>query len=598
VVRLFDQINRSLSNQRRKLPGFRAGFSSSNDLPKKLRLPTWSQLRRLPDVLSAVELKIFVGLIIACVMALAWLGIRFYLHHTVVEPKVGGEYVEGVVGNPKYINPVLSQANDADLDLTRLIYSGLFKYDATGDIVPDLAEGYELSEDQKTYTIHLRSGVVWHDGQAFGANDVLTTVDFIQAAEVNSPLEPNLHGVIVESPDDRTVTLTLKEPFAPFLNSLTFGIIPAHIWSDIPATSFALAEANLKPIGTGPFKFRVLKKDGRSGVIRSYEVVRNDCYYNQAPYIEKMTFLFYPDLTSEIDAGKSKKVEGLGYIPKESRTTLEKNREIIAKLLRLPQYTAVFLNQKNSLLKVSEIKQALAYALDKPAIIQAALNGEGEAIQGPILPGYIGYNPEIKKYEYDPAKAMETLDKAGWTVPEGSTLRKKGEQELRFTLTTIDQPDFVTTANQLKDYWEKIGVGVELQIIDSARIEKYVIKPRDYEALLVGEIVGTDPDPYPFWHSSQGKDPGLNLSIFANKDVDQLLEEARKTSDPEQRRMKYLHFQNILAEQLPAIFLYNPTYTYGLAEKIKGFYLERITVPADRFIDVEKWYIKTLRRWR
>jgi len=426
----------------------------------------------------------------------------------------------------------------------------------------------------------------------------VTTVDFIQTPEIKSPLAANLGGITIDSPDEQTVVLTLKEPFAPLLNSLTFGILPAHIWSDIPATSFALAEANLKPIGTGPYKFRALKKDSRSGVIHSYDLIRNDRYYNQTPFIEKLTFKFYPDLQSEIDAGKSKKVEGLGYIPKESRDSLSKNHDIIAHLLRLPQYTAVFLNQKNAVLKILEIKQALSYSLDKTAIIDAALNGEGEAIDGPILPGYIGYNPEIMKYGFDPTKAIETLDKAGWNIPEGGSLRKKGDQELRFTLTTIDSPDFVTTANLLKDYWEKIGIGVELQIIDSARIEKYVIKPRDYEALLVGEIVGTDPDPYPFWHSSQGKDPGLNLSIFANKDVDQLLEEARKTSDPEQRRIKYLHFQNILAEQIPAIFLYNPTYTYGLADKIKGFNLERITVPADRFIEIGEWYINTQRRWK
>ncbi len=555
-----------------------------------------TQLLHLPKVLTGAEKIIFVVSLSVAILSIIVLGIRFYLNRTSPQPIAGGEYIEGLVGNPQYINPVLSQSNDTDMDISRLIFSGLFKYNTQRELVPDLTASYELSEDEKTYTIHLREGVKWHDGQDLTAQDVLTTIDYIQADEINSPLEANLRGITAEAIDNFTVNLTLKEPFAPFLSSLTFGILPSHVWSDIPIVSFHLAEINLKPIGTGPYKFKSLKKD-RSGNIKSYDLVRNDNFYDPPAYIEKIRFVFYPDLESLVEAGSKKKVEGLGYVPKESKDALSKNKDISTHLLHLPQYTAIFFNQKNNLLKDLEIKQALAYSINKEEIINQVLGGEAESIHGPILPSFIGYNPEIKKYGFDPAKAMEILDNDGWTITEAADMRIKNGQELRFTLTTIDQPDFVATANMLKDYWQKVGFGVELRIIDASRIQKFVIKTRDFEALLVGEIVGTDPDPYSFWHSSQGRDPGLNLSVYVNQDVDQLLEEARKTNDLEQRRIKYLPCQNILAEELPAIFLYNPTYTYGLHKKVKGFELERITVPADRFTNIENWYIKTKRSW-
>ncbi|MDP3964692.1 MAG: ABC transporter substrate-binding protein [bacterium] len=561
---------------------------------RRFQWPAARQWGGLFQIFSRTERRFFWGLVLIFVISLSTLGVRLYQRSTVLIPEAGGEYVEGVVGNPTYINPVLAQSNDADLDISRLVFSGLFTHDAAGETVPDMATGYELSEDQKVYTIHLREGITWHDGQPLTSNDVLSTIGFIQDSTIKSPLAGNLRGVTASAPDDLTVVLTLTEPFAPFLSSLTFGILPAHIWNEIPLQSFHLAETNLKPIGTGAYKFHELKKD-RRGNIKSYTLVRNEGFYDRAAYIKKITFKFYPDLESLVEAGRKKQVEGLGYVPKESKESLAKNKQIINRLLRLPQYTAVFLNQKNTLLSKPEVKQALAHSINKQGVIDEVLNGEGEAIDGPILPGYVGYNPEIRKYEFDPVRAMEILDEAGWTMAEGEELRTKDGQELQFTLTTIDQPDFVASANMLKDFWQKIGVGVVIQIIDPNRIQRYVIKPRDFEALLVGEIVGTDPDPYPFWHSSQGRDPGLNLSVFVNKDVDQLLEEARKITDLEQRRIKYLHFQNIIADELPALFLYNPTYTYGLPEKIQGFEQERITVPSDRFVNITNWYINTKR---
>jgi len=554
--------------------------------------PSPKQLKYLPKFFTEAERRLVRSLTLVAVVSGVAFVILLYFGLTVLVPGHGGVYTEAIVGSPKAINPLLASSNDADSDLCELIYSGLLRYDLDRTLQPDLAESYSISDDGLTYRFVLRENVVWHDGQPFTANDVVFTIQSIQDTAVGSPLRGNFVGVSVTAADDRTVELKLAQAYTPFIHNLTIGILPAHLWEAISPENIALAEQNLKPIGTGPMKFASFTKN-RQGDIKSYTVIGNPAYYGRQAHLEEIRFRFYPDTISAIDAQQSNAADGISFVPKTMKAELERKDELVFQNLHLPQYTAVFFNQKNAVLKQLPVKQALALAIDKTAIINDVLEGEADVINGPILPGFVGYNPELRRYDFDPAKAMQTLEDDGWKMDETAGVRVKNGSELRFTLTTVDQDEPVAVANLLKDYWEKIGVGVELSIIDSTRIQRTVIRPRDYEALLFGEIIGTDPDPYPFWHSTQGRDPGLNLSVYVNNDVDELLEGARKTTDEEQRRLKYLHFQNLLADDLPAIFLYNPTYTYGLPKNIKGFNLERISVPSDRLVGAEDWYIKT-----
>jgi peptide/nickel transport system substrate-binding protein len=269
--------------------------------------------------------------------------------------------------------------------------------------------------------------------------------------------------------------------------------------------------------------------------------------------------------------------------------------------MRLPQYTAIFFNQAaNSVLESQAIREALALAIDKAKIVSEALDNEGEIIHVPILPGFPGYNPDIKKYDFDPIRAQEILDEEGWELVEenGQNIRRQGDQILEFILTVVNQAEQMKTAEIIEELWEKIGIKVEIHLMNNQIVEKEVLKPRDYQILLFGEIVGMDPDPYPFWHSSQAEYPGLNLALFKNKDADKLLEEARKTTNIEERSNKYKEFQNILADEIPAIFLYNPYYTYGVNNKVKGIESIYITTPSDRFASIQDWYVKTKRDWQ
>lgn len=559
---------------------------------RKQRFPRLKQLKQLPKMLEPKEKFIIKLLFLIILISGAAFGYFNYFRNFTTVPKNGGDLIEGLIGSPLHINPILAQSYaDADIDLSSLIFSGLLKYNENLQIVPDLAERYEISEDQKTYTFYLRHGVKWHDGQDLTTSDIVFTIQSIQDPDFKSPLFRSFQGVNAEKVDDYTVKFTLQEPYAAFLNIMTVGIIPRHLWYDIPSNSATLSSNNQKPIGSGPYKFKSLVKE-KSGVIKMYTLERNKDYYATQPYIDKIIFKFYPDYENAIEALTNKDVQSLSYLPKEYLNKFANKREFNIYNINLSQYTAVFFNpQHNELLKNKKVKEALLYAIDKNKILEDVLKNQGQVINGPILPGFLGYNPDIKKYEYLPQKSLEILADDGWKL-DGEYL-KKDTLELKITLTTVEQTDNITAANLIKDFWNSIGVNVELQIIPKDKIEKDVIMTRNYQALLYGEIIGYDPDLFPFWHSSQKEHPGVNLADYSNRKADQLLEEARLTNDTKTREQKYQEFQNILIEDLPAIFLYSPTYTYPVNKKIKGLNIPMIANPSDRFINIESWYIKT-----
>jgi ABC-type transport system substrate-binding protein len=347
-------------------------------------------------------------------------------------------------------------------------------------------------------------------------------------------------------------------------------------------------------------------------------------------------------------------------LPKDIKSSLVGKKNISYHSLYLPQYTAIFFNQKqNEILKDINIRKALALSIDKSKILTDALQLEGEIINGPILPTEVTIDPE-KKLEFNPNLANEILEENGWKKitsqeyqqiideqkkrleeekneeensagqetdenedslnqenpattteekaenidlenvkdPTQEFYRKKGENILEVTLTTVNQPENSKAAEIIKKFWENVGFKVNLEIIEPGKISREVIKPRNYQMLLFGIIVGSNPDPYPFWHSSQIQDPGLNLAMIANREVDKILEDSKSTDDIEIQKQNYQRFQDILISEIPIIPLYHPTYTYVSSKKIKGFNIANIIIPADRFNNLSEWYVKTKRIWR
>lgn len=531
-----------------------------------------------------------------------------YSHHLQLIPQVGREYTEGVLGQPRFINPILAQTNDADKDIVQLVYSSLFKYDGQANLAPDLVEDYVIEEEGLTYTFYLKKNVSWHDQEPLTADDIIFTIKTIQDPEFKSPLRANWQGVELEKVDDFTVRFKLNNIYAPFLHNLTVGILPKHLWAGISAQNFALAEYNLKPIGSGPYKFKEFSKDNL-GQIKSMEFVRNDNFYSSdsKPFIEKIILKFYSSQATLIEAQQKGQIEGMSFLRAVDESKLKKGNRVYQ--VNLPVYYGVFFNQSESkVLADKVVRTALAYATDKEEILETVLDKKGMAVDSPLLANWPGYSSQVKIYDFALEHAQNILEAANWQDVDKDNIREKdvSEQatsedqglELEFTLLTTDWPELEETAKLLKSQWEKIGAKVNLEIVKAASIQQEYIRPRKYQALLFGEVLSADPDSFAFWHSSQRKDPGLNLALYKNTAVDKLLEEARQTLNQEERDQKYQEFQDLIIEDIPAVFLYSPLYLYSVDTKIKGIDIEKLPQPCYRFSQIENWYIKTKIIWQ
>lgn len=560
------------------------------------RVPNSGQLRFLPRLLTTREKLLGSLLLLVFLSSSVLLVFRLVGRFTNPLPAQGGSYTEGVIGTPQYVNPLFASGNDADDDLIRLIYAGLFRFNKEHYVVPDLAESLSVNPEGTEYVVTLKPNLRWSDGQPLTVDDILFTFALIQDPTFKSPLYSSFRSVTLDRVDDRTVKFTLKKPLAPFLSSLTVGIIPEHKWSDVQSTNARLNKLNLEPVGAGPYRVREFRYDA-TGAIRLYRLEANPSYHDSSPFITTITLRFYPDAVSALEALDGNKLEGLSFVTPEDLTAVKGGGRQIRRL-RLPRYTAVFFNEKKKpQLKTGELREALAIAIDRPALVSEVTMGTGEVINGPLPQGFPGSTPAELVRTFDPGRARELLDKAGWTMGEDG-FRHKGEETLEIGLTTSDRLDYTRAADIIKRAWEAIGVKTTVTITPASRISRDVIQPRNYDTILFSQVIGADPDPYPFWHSSQERDTGLNLAIFFKKETDKLLEEARATQSLAERTDKYAEFQKQLNEALPAIFLYQPSYLYVQPKRIKGFQLTSLLDPADRFTDSTQWYIKSKRKFR
>lgn len=562
-------------------------------------------MRRLPAAIekllahTTVREKTALLTLLIIFLTSAVLSVAGYIRrNTDLIPEPGGAYREAAVGQPRYLNPILASTSDLDLDITRLVYSSLFRLNQNLELEGDLASSYEVSSDQKTYTIKLRDNVKWHDGQPFTADDVLFTIRSIQTPDYASPLQSSFEGIEVQKVDDYTVRFTLQQPYALFLTSLTVGIAPQHVWEDIPPKNASLAEQILKPIGTGPFKFAEITTRRKTGDITSLKLVRNDAYHHATPYLDELVFTFYPTHEEAVQALLGSQVDGVSFLPLQLADDVKWRASFTTHRLLIPQYFALFFNQnKNEALTDAGVRSALAIATDRETIVREALHGEADALHLPIPPGVFAYHEEFGAPKYDPETAKQNLEDGGWKDTDGDGIREKNDKRLHVKITTTDWPEYIRTAELIQQQWLKIGVETEIESLGAGTIQQTAVRPREYEALLFGEILPAQPDPYPFWHSTQTRSPGLNLALFKDPAVDKLLEEARKEPDVNVRREKYIAFQEKILDLNPAIILYRPYYLFAHKSKVRGVEIKHGDLPASRFNHVEFWHVNTKRVW-
>ncbi len=559
--------------------------------------PTRYQWKQFFKILSKNEKYSILGFCLLIIISLSYIFWAWYLNNTLIGPANGGTYTEVAVGAPRYLNPVLSSTNDVDRDLVAIIYSGLLKYDQNGQLVPDLAEAYSINSDKKTYEMRLRQNIKWHDGETLIVDDVIFTIQTIQNPEYRSPLRASLPGVEAEKIDDYTLRLKLKNIYSPFLGNLTFGILPKHIWENVPAVSFSITENNLNPIGSGPYEFKKMQKDS-SGSVKSIELSAFADYYFNKPYLDSIIFEFFKDEDSAIATLNNNEAQGISYASTNKiaklKTALNLNKVV------LPRYFAVFFNQsENRALTDKNVRQALLLATDKQEIVNKIIFGQ--AIDLPLLGISQKETTEKSTNNFNPDQAKALLDSSGWLIDASTTLRQKKidnqNTTLEVSLLTVNWPELTDVANLLKTDWENIGVKVNLEIKSVAEIQER-IKARQYQALLFGQLLSASPDPFAFWHSSQKNDPGLNLSLYENKDADRLMEEIRQEFNEDAKKQKYIQLQNMITQYLPAIFLYSPVYIFPTSKDINGIEIENIHLPSERFSQINNWYIKTKRVWK
>jgi peptide/nickel transport system substrate-binding protein len=533
------------------------------------------------------------------------LGYLAFTRVTVVVPDVGGTYIEGLAGNPQYINPILCQYNQVDRDICSLVFNGLTKLNERGEVVPDLAEGWDISADHLVYTFHLRRDVRWHDGSPFSADDVIFTVEAIQHPHYQGPpyLAELWRSVEIAKVNSHTIRFTLGEPFAPFLDYTTVGILPAHLLAGVPAESLPDDPFSRHPIGTG--LFQVEEVNAEHALLQA----NPDCY-GPKPYLNKIEFRFYPDRESVLDAYEQGEVQGIGRVLPEDLPKVEANARLKLFSARLTGYALIFLNLKDPDLPFSQeklVRQALLYAIDRQKIVDRVLKGQGLVAHSPILPETWAYDSDVVRYECDLERAKDLLTEAGWHIPihlsgtigdtkgEGSEgVREKAGAKLAFTLLTDDDPLHIELAEEIARQWEALGVEAIPRTISSGLVDDFLC-PRKFEALLIDLELHGDPDPYPLWHSTQANDEGQNYAGFINYEVDKLLEEARCTTDSGKRAELYHRFQEIFADEVPSLLLYYPICTYAVDEEVKGVQLGPMGDPSGRFCNIAEWYVLTRR---
>jgi len=662
-------------------------------------LPKFSQWKQLFKVLKGTERIIFLVLVILFLGSVIYFAVDFYINNTKLTPAYSGTYIEGVVGQPRFINPIYGETNDVDRTLIDLVYSGLMTYDKDGKLVNDLVKDYQLSDDGKTYTFQLKDNLFWQDGAPLTVDDVIYTIKTIQNSDYKSPLRANWLNVDAEKISDKSFTLSLGSPYNSFLENCTIKIIPQHIWKNVPVENFALSSYNLQPIGSGPYILSDLQETNNS-FIKSLTLIANHKYYGKLPYISKIYFKFFSNKDDLISSANQKTIDGFSIsalddneasAEKQVRQGWSANEKFDVYSFSLPRYFAVFFNtQSSKILSDSNITQALNYSVNKQELLQKITDSFKEKIStvdSPILPDYFGYSAPTVTYDFNIDAANKLLDKSGYkdsgsgqrakvnnkkpafqfksylkigssgnevtelqgclsridadfkNLLQGETSGKYGKgtgdavtafQEkylpdvtstgevgpgtrkelnslcfvsqnnslpLQFTLTTINQPQLVDTANLMKDYWQKVGATVQIKTVELSDL-KDIIKNRDYDALLYGQALGSLPDLYPFWHSTQINDPGLNLSEYQNKNADKLLKDARETLDGSIKGQDYEKLQDIILTGAPALFLYNPDYLYWVLEKVKGIDTTKIVDPAKRFENIQNWYVQTRRVWK
>jgi peptide/nickel transport system substrate-binding protein len=475
-------------------------------------------------------------------------------------------------GEVSVLNPILS-TDSVSSAVEGAIFSGLVTVNEKLEMVPDLAERWDISKDGKTWTFHLRKNVKWHDGVPFTADDVKFTFDSILNPKVNSVRRSDfiIDGKPIEFKviDKNTVQAILPQSFAPFLINVGIGIIPKHL---LAGKDINKADFNRRPIGTGPFMF----KEWRSG--DHVTVVRNPDYYLGQPLLAQIVYKEIPDANSRLVALEADEIDETEIPPKDYER-MKRAKGVNVYEYDALLYTYLGFNLASPKFANPKVRQALAYATDKKQLVDLIFKGLASPAYAPSAPVSWAYSNKVPRYEFNPEKAKQLLKEAGQEDLEFTVLVNQGNKEREKAAVILQQQ------------YKKIGVRVKIRVLEWSALLKIVNAPKapkDFDAVIMGWSLGLDPDAYSIWHSSQYP-KGFNFVNYNNPQVDKLLAAGRTTIKKSERRKIYRQIWNLIAADQPYIFLWYPKTVSGVRDRVGGLSQPG---PAGLFLHLEKVFIK------
>ncbi len=531
-------------------------------------------------------------------------GVLLILHQTKpVEPDIeeinpisGGSYTEALIGQFSRLNPLLDHYNQADRDVDRLLFSRLIKHDRSGNPIGELAETWTVSEDATHFRFYINPKAVWHDGVPVSSRDIAFTVGLLQSG---SPyLSPHLRElwpqVEVVTHGDESIEFILQNSFAPFFDYLSFQVLPAHLLAVQSVEELIDHPFTLAPVGSGPYQFsKLLVKDD---VITGIELVANDLYFDGRPLIDKITFKYFPDRETALQAYLAGEVDGLSSVSMQEMNRVLAQPGLNLYSSREAHLSMIFLNNNHAsapYLGEADFRKALMAAVNRQGMIDEVMMGQGVLAVGPFLPdSWAFYDGQIH-YRYDPDLAAQLLASQNMVLNEDDLLMGSDGQSVKLELLVPNEPRYMQMAEIVERNWKRVGLDVE--IVEKPYKDVLAdLESRDFMAALVDvDFSGTpDPDPYPFWSEAM-VDQGQNYSGWVNSTASEYIEQARVISDTDMRAKLYRNFQVLFSEDLPSLPLFFSIYNYAVKDSIQNVSMGPVYDPSDRFNTIGEWYIRT-----
>jgi len=570
-----------------------------NPIPKSFGLSLFDRLFSFIDLLRPLDKWLFIIALCVFVISSTISIYQFSESKLINVPVRGGTLIEGVVGSPRFINPVLA-ITKADNDLTALTYSGLLRLSPDGTLENDLADTVTISDDGLVYNIMLKQNKYFHDGTKITADDVAFTIGLIQKTSLKSPLYGNWSGVTVEVIDTYELNLVLDNPYAPFKENLTVGILPKHIWSTLSEEELPFSQHNIEPIGSGPYAVKKVVRN-QAGLISEYTLKPANDYQNSTN-ISSIVFRFYPNEEAVLDALQKGEITSTAYLGEKLLPSVDKNKFKFEEE-PLPRIFSIFFNQnKNPALRDKAARTALEILIDRQELINQSVNGYGRPTEEPIPLNWQNpdNNHEQLSKEDRLAKARQVLEDGGWSQSTNGRWVKSindVDTPLIFSIRSSNDVVFEKIAEYLSQSWQELGIEATFEFYEQSDLVQTIIRPRDYQALLFGIDLGRSLDLYPFWHSASREDPGLNVSLYANMSVDELVSDIRTATSSDQLHELLDKVADEIDDEKPAIFLFSPTFEYVTKPSVITGNMSYIQKASERFSNITSWHMNESGVW-